>query len=312
MHANKSAISYKNLCAFVSVANARTFAQAAENLCLSQPAFSTSIKNMEAQLGGALFTRSTRKVALTPEGKAFLPQAMRLIEDWENALGDVRDLFSVQKGRLTVASMPSFAEGHLADILQAFHKTYPNIMLRVSDVVMEQAIAQVKTNRAELAFVFEPESLQGLFAKSLLTDTFCVVMSADHDLATRAEKGANSLRLEDTVAYEMVAMNVGSGIRQWVDSAFQALSQDTGDDIKASIVAEASQLGTLGQLVKAGLGIALVPGLCQGQMEAKGLLCIPLDCASLNKQVVVLKSAETELSSAAQSLWNMLEPLGLR
>ncbi|WP_395343707.1 LysR substrate-binding domain-containing protein [Ningiella sp. W23] len=300
-------ISYKNMCAFVGVASATTFAEAAALLCLSQPALSTSIKNMEVQLGGKLFSRSTRKVTLTPEGQAFLPVAKRLIDDWNNALTDVQDLFSVNKGRLTVASMPSFAEGRLANILQDYRKAHPNIMLRVLDVVMEQAIEAVRAGRADLGFVFEPETLQNLQFLPLLTDNFCVVMPKKHLLAK-----ASSLSLEEVYKQPMVAMNQGSSIRKWVDEAFitelRKLERQSTSDMKntPSIVAEASQLGTLGQLVKTGIGLAIVPQLCQQQMLAKSLVCVELRSKSLCKRVGVIAKEPNTLSRAAHALWSDL------
>jgi LysR family carnitine catabolism transcriptional activator len=285
-------VSYKNMCAFVSVAQAATFAEAAEKLCLSQPALSTSIKNMEIQLGGQLFTRSTRRVALTPEGATFLPIAKRLIEDWNSALNDVQDLFSIQKGRLTVASMPSFAEGNLAQILQVYHQRHPNIMLRVHDVVMERVIEAVQSGRADIGFVFEPESLQGLSFTPLLTDNFCVVMPQGHPLAARS-----SVSLKDIQGYSLVAMNIGSSIRQWMDIAF------IEEKVQPTIIAEASQLGTLGQLVKTGLGLAIVPQLSKQQMLNKSLHCVPLNNALLKKRVGMIALTTAGLSNAAQKLW---------
>ena len=287
-------VSYKNMCAFVSVAQASTFAEAAEKLCLSQPALSTSIKNMEIQLGGQLFTRSTRRVTLTPEGAIFFPIAKRLIEDWECALNDVQDLFSVQKGRLTVASMPSFAEGPLAPLLQDYHQRHPNIMLRVLDVVMERVIEAVQSGRADIGYVFEPETLQGLVFEPLLIDHFCAVMPSNHQLACRS-----TLSLEDLRSYSLVAMNTGSSIRLWVDNAFEQAG------FQATVVAEASQLGTLGQLVKTGLGLAIVPQLSRQQMLTKSLCCVPLDNALLKKCVGMIAASATGLSSAAQKLWNI-------
>lgn len=286
-------VSYKNMCAFVSVAQASTFAEAAEKLCVSQPALSTSIKNMEMQLGGQLFTRSTRRVSLTPEGATFLPIAKRLIEDWNSALSDVEDLFSVQKGRLTVASMPSFAEGHLAKILQSYHQRYPNILLRVHDVVMERVIEAVYSERADIGFVFEPETLQGLTFAPLLIDHFCAVMPSQHELATH-----KSIVLNDLRTYPLIAMNIGSSIRSWVDKAFAE------EGFQPTIIAEASQLGTIGQLVKTGLGLAIVPQLSNQQMLTKSLKCIPLNNALLKKRVGMIALASSGLSSAAQKLWD--------
>lgn len=75
----------KQLRAFLAVAQSLSFAQACERLHLSQPALSLAIKNLEQSLGGQLLVRTTRSVALTPEGETLLPIAVRLLADWDNA-----------------------------------------------------------------------------------------------------------------------------------------------------------------------------------------------------------------------------------
>jgi LysR family carnitine catabolism transcriptional activator len=124
-------VSYKNMRAFIEVAQSATFAEASKRLFLSQPALSTAIKNMETQLGGKLFTRTTRRIQLTPEGINFLPKAKRVLADYDAALEDVRNLFKVQQGSLTVSAMPSFAEGQLAQLLQGFVAQNANVNIRI-------------------------------------------------------------------------------------------------------------------------------------------------------------------------------------
>jgi len=80
------------------------------NLCQESCAQSSrrgpiSIGKLEEGVGGKLFARSTRSVALTPEGEAFYPVARRLLADWERALEDVRNLFALQRGQLDIAAM---------------------------------------------------------------------------------------------------------------------------------------------------------------------------------------------------------------
>lgn len=108
----------KQIRAFLAVAHSLSFALACERLHLSQSALSLTIKALEEGLGGRLFTRNTRNVALTPEGEALLPLARRLIADWDNAEDELRQRFTLQRGRVTVAAMPSFAGNLLPPILK--------------------------------------------------------------------------------------------------------------------------------------------------------------------------------------------------
>lgn len=293
-------ISYKNMQAFIEVAQSATFAEAAEKLFLSQPALSTSIKNMEAQLGGKLFIRSTRKVELSPEGRIFLPNAKRVLADFDGAIDDVKALFSAQTGSIVISAMPAFAEGQLAQIIKGFNNKHANISIRILDVVMEQAIENVRAGRAELGFVFKPQNTQGLRFTPMFTDEFCLAVPASHDLAKQ-----KNCTLKQMSKFPMIAMNRESSLRKWLDSALA--------DAKCSvnIVSEATQLGTIGQIVSEGLGIAIVPQLCRQQMQNKGLVCLPLSDLRLSKEVGVItlhnaKQNNLKLSTAGQRLYEYL------
>jgi len=283
-------VTIKNLQVFVELAKCQSFAEAAERRHISQPALSSAIKKMEQQLGGALFNRSTRSVKLTPEGASFLPVARRLLDDWENAIGDVKQLFKLEKGLLTIASMPSFAEGKLPNLLAYFAYTQANIGVRVLDVVMELVIDSVLSERAELGFVFEPEDNELLNFYPMFNDEFVLIMPPNHPLTSRSE-----ISIEDVIEYPFVSMNRGSTTRKWVDEELMKNKQ------KISIAVEASQFSTIGNLVYSGLGIAIVPAMVQTQMQAKGCVSEKVTGLNIVKQVGLITPKSRSLSTAAQA-----------
>lgn len=284
-------ISYKNMLAFIYAAESATFADAAEKLHITQPALSSAIKKMEQQIGGPLFNRTTRRVELTPEGKIFLPNAKRLVADWDEAIQDMQNLFAMRQGTLRIAAMPSFAESRLPIMLKAFHKHWSNIRIRVLDVVMEDVIEAVLTGRAELGFTFEPDNMDGLEFNPIGQDQFIGVVPQSHELA-----GNKTVNWRTLLSYPFVAMNRESAVRRWTED----ISTGIGP---LKIIAETSQLGSLGQLIAQGLGISVVPALCQQQMERKGLICIPIDDKQLVKSVGIVKRQRGALSIAAHALW---------
>ncbi len=281
-------VSYKNMKAFLQVAQSNTFAEAAEQLCISQPALSTAIKNMEAQLEGKLFVRTTRKIELTPEGRIFLPKVKRVLEDYDGVIDDVKTLFTAQQGSLVISSMPSFAEGHLAELIAKFTLFHPNINIRILDVVMERVIENVVAERADIGFVFEPPQRQGISFNALFNDQFCLVMPKNHILANN-----NNIHLNDLCNIPFISMNRGSSIRQWIDQALLS------NKIELKTALEASQLGTIGQIVSRGLGVSIVPQLCVEQMESRKLICRPIVDLKINKQVGTIVKSPSNLSVAA-------------
>ncbi len=288
-------VSYKQLSAFVSVAQSATFAEAAEKVYLSQPALSSAIKKLEGQLGGQLFSRSTRKVTLSHEGREFLPVAIRLLNDWNDAVEDIQNLFAMRRGRMTLAAMPSFASSMLPKAIKRFLNHYPRVNITVMDVVMESVIQQVRDGRAEIGFTFENETLDGLDFQPLLENRFVAVMPAQHPLA-HLEK----VSWQQLSNCEFVAMNRGSSIREWIEQHLKVQSIDL------KVVCEANQLSTLGEFVKQGLGVSVVPGICQTQFQANGLCCIELEDGRLTKQIGMIRASRHSLSVPAQAFWRQL------
>lgn len=285
------AVSYRNMQAFICVAESATFAEAAEKLHLTQPALSSSIKKMEEQLGGKLFSRSTRRVSLTPEGQILLPKAKRLMNEWDEACHDMQNLFAMKQGKLTVSAMPSFAESRLPGLLNTYHSQFPNIRIRVLDVVMESTIENVLNGNAELGFTFEPEIKDGLCYTPLFQDDFVAVVYPGHPLAE-----IPSIPWTSLLVHPFIAMNRGSAVRRWTEAAADGRGQ-------LKIIAETGQLGSVGQFISQKMGISVMPSLCKRQMTMKGLICKPIQNNPLSKSVGIIRSQRGGLSVAAEEFW---------
>ena len=282
-------ITRKQLQAFIEVVKQQNFALAAKQMYLSQPALSISIKKLEQEIGGALLSRSTRHIELTAEGKVFLPVARRLIRDWDEAFWDMHELFSMQKGKLTVSAMPSFASSKLPLYLADFHHQYTNIKVTVLDQVMELVYESVQEGRAELGFTFEREKMAQVDFIPLFDDKFMAILPVEHPLA-----GELGLSWAQICECSFIAMNSGSSLRQWCDE--QAAAQG----LSLSHVVEASQLATVGHMVASGLGISVVPALCQTQMQLPGVIQLPVLDGNLVKRVGVIKRKGALLSTAVE------------
>src|SRR6185295_1838768 len=95
--------SVRQLRAFLSLAELRSFTRAAARSHLSQPAFSALIRALEDAMGARLFERTTRSVELTVEGRLFLDSAQRLVRDFDQSVLDLRDHAARRRGRVAMA-----------------------------------------------------------------------------------------------------------------------------------------------------------------------------------------------------------------
>ncbi|MCV4265916.1 LysR family transcriptional regulator [Pseudomonas capsici] len=285
----------KQLRAFLAVAQCLSFAQAGERLHLSQPALSLTIKSLEDDLGGQLLTRTTRTVSLTPEGETLLPLARQLLADWDNTEELLRQRFTLQMGKVSVAAMPSFAGNRLPGALKVFRGRYPRVNVAVHDVINEQVVEMVRHRRVELGIGFEPESGNSLVFTPFYMDRFVAVVAADSPLARRRQLTWQELLRED-----FIALQRPSAVRLLLE---EAIATQHG---KLSVAFESHQLSTIGRMVANGLGVSAVPALCMEQMQELGARCIALVEPRIERRIGLMTLADHKLSAAAQALREVL------
>lgn len=285
----------KQIRAFLAVAQTLSFVQACERLHLSQPALSLAIKSLEEKLGGPLFSRTTRSVRLTPEGEALLPLARRLIADWDNAQSELQQRFRLDRGRVTVAAIPSFAGNVLPSILKAFRTNHPGISVKIQDVINEQVTDMVQVGEVELGLAFAPHAVSGLHFTPLYTDRFMAVVPGDSPLA----KGRH-VRWEQLLEEPFIALQRPSAVRYMLEDALMALNRTLPVEL------ESHQLTTVARMVASGLGVSVVPSFCMTQMEALGGRCLPLHDPAVERPIGVLQQPGHELSVAARALFETL------
>ncbi|SNY74081.1 LysR family transcriptional regulator [Enterobacter sp. CC120223-11] len=288
-------MSIKQLRAFLAVAHTLNFALASEKLNMSQPALSLAIHSLEDALGGMLFTRTTRRVALTAEGDAFFPMARRLLADWDNTEEAMRQRFTLQTGKVSVAAMPSFAANALPPVLKTFRDRYRGVNVTVHDVINEQVIEMVSEGRVEMGVAFEPAASSSLQFTPLGVDRFVAVVPQHSPLAQKPHVTWRELLMSDFITLQR-------------PSAVRILLEETliqhGHALKVAF--ESHQLVTVGRMVANGLGVSAVPALCEAQMGELGAVCVPLGNPVIERQIGVIRTAHGQLSTAAAALLNTI------
>lgn len=141
---------------FYVVAKHKHMTKASNELHISQPAISQSIKKLEDQLGGTLFLRSNKGMELTEEGKMFydyVKGALELINNAENEFTSFKDL---NKGEIKIGCSTTLTKLVLIDVLKDFHNDYPNININITNDLTTNLINELKLGK--LDFVIFNES----------------------------------------------------------------------------------------------------------------------------------------------------------
>ncbi|MBE0546359.1 MAG: LysR family transcriptional regulator [Rubrivivax sp.] len=276
--------------AFLHLAEFRSFTRAAAASHLSQPAFSALIRTLETEVGVRLFDRSTRHVDLTVEGREFHGGAQRVIAEMEATLANVRQRVDLKRGRVAVALLPSLAAGWLPDVLAAFHTEFPDIELAVYDVLSENCIDHVRSGRADIAIAATRVDTPELRADPFQTDDFFLVARRGHPLLDRPNP-----KPRDLLPFDFIHLSRNSSVRQYLDAATLPLQMRT--------VMEVDQLATVMGMVKAGLGISVVPALTLFHFQHPDIETRPLRWPGLRRSIFLIRRRDKGLSVAAQALY---------
>ena len=185
------------LIAFARAGSMGSYTAAARSLALSPSAISKSVQRLEQRLGVSLFTRTTRSLTLTPEGRALHERALRLLRDAEEIEQVAMMARSEPSGSLRIAAPLPIGVHVIAPGLPTFHRRYPKVLvdLRLNDHfvdIIEQGI-DVAVRIGELAD-------SRLLSRRLAPHRLCAFASPDY-LATRGKPThPDELEGHDTVS----------------------------------------------------------------------------------------------------------------
>lgn len=173
---------------FVAVAEELHFSRAAARLHLAQSALSAQVRSLEQEVGAELFTRTSRRVALTPVGEALLVDARRLLADADAALGHARLLARSKQRRLIVGCLGPATAELLAPGIVEFAARHPDVSVDVLAFDFAELLPCLRDGRADVAFAYGPHSrdeLTGLAVVPLAEEPRIVALAESHPLARR-------------------------------------------------------------------------------------------------------------------------------
>lgn len=288
-------IDFLGLEAFLSIADHGSFHRAAANLNLSQTALSHRMKKLEDDLGIKLLTRTTRHVALTPAGVELLPKARRLMSDISDSFDELRQQGKARQDRLSIGCLPTIAVHYLPPILRELRKSFPDLNIRIFDNSKTEIAELVHRGEAEFGITIVAADRWDLEITPLMKEAFVVICPKGHVLAGKATVSWSAL--EDQ---PLVRVSAQTGNRQLIDAALGARREDMTWRYEVQHVVSAVGL------VRAGLGLAVVPQLAISPADSAGVVTIPLRHPTVSRTLGVVARRGVPLSPAADALLSLL------
>lgn len=270
---------------FLTVAEELHFGRAAIRLHLAQPPLTRHISALETALGFKLFDRTSRTVALTAQGRSFLPYARGVLEQVALAQVMADKLAAGTAGQLALGYASSIALSDLfSQAIQAFAQRFPDVQLTLVECASGNLGAQVADGRSDIGLSRLLPQRTDVQALSLGEERLVAAVSTDSPLANLAQ-----ISLAQLSAYPLILFpaDYGSGLNQSIEALYRLHDRPlrrgpTGRQI-TSIIA----------LVAAGQGVALVPECAQSLMN-KGVTYRPMMELEACAQLLVLTRAETK------------------
>lgn len=235
---------------FVTVAEEENVTRAAARLHVSQPPLTRQIRDLESELGVALFQRTGKSLRLTEPGRFFLGEARSALQRVEEAVQALRNFASGGQGEVHVGYAPSPSVGILPLILREFRRRTPRVRIVLHDHASPEMLAGLRNGSLHAAFMMEPPArlVRDLVFEKLRAFPLVVAIAPDHPFARR-----RSVTLKEVLAEPIVAYS-----RKEFPDYHGLLNRATGGATKRLRLVEECDSGTsLIAAIESGRGIAI-------------------------------------------------------
>lgn len=275
----------------VAVAEEQSFTRAAQRCSTVQSALSHQVARLEAELGVALFERSSRHVRLTHAGQAFLRQAYVALEAARRIPDEVASAVGQVRGQLSLGVISAPGSIDVVALVADFHRQHPQVEIRLSQSGSEELLHRLREGRLDAALVglWPGDSVSDLNHFGLGEERLVAVLPLGHPMA-----GDTRLTLEKLASLPLVDYPQGSSARRQTDKAFAAAG------ITPRINFEVNHLELIARFVAQGLAASLVPESVASGLQ--GVAQVPVHDAPRRMLYAVWATSPTPATAAFTNL----------
>ncbi len=287
---------FKQLRAFLTVADTGNVTRAAELLNLVQPAVSRQLRLLEEDIGTALFERERHGMVLTAAGKALLVYARRAMLELDRARAEIGGAAEGISGLVTVGLLPSTCDLLSGPLVSAVAKTYPGIRMRIAMGYAGTLQQWLETGEIDLALLYGVERSPNIVARPLLDEDLWVVGAPSAKLNPRKPVSLASL-----AGQPMVLPSGPHGIRTLVDHACAV------SNVKLTVTAETNAMSIQKCLVIGGHGLTVLPPIAfADELARERVTAAPLRNPKITRTIVLALPANRAVGPHVQRTVDLL------
>lgn len=288
---------YKQLRAFLTIAETGNMTRASEMLHLVQPAISRQLRLLEEDIGVKLFQRERYGMALTEAGKSLLGYARRAMLELDRARAELSGSSAEVAGIVTVGLLPSTCDLLASALVSAVAREHPRIVIRI---VMDYAgtLEQlIESGEIDAALLYGFEHEPRVQARALVTEPLWLIGSAAAGLNRR-----QPVKLESLADMALILPNGPGGMRTFIDHIC-AVSHLT-----LQVSAETNAMSVMKSLVLGGHGFTFGTPISFGQELASGQLTgAPLGEQGFTRTIGLALAANRAVPQAVRHVVELLE-----
>jgi len=247
----------RQLRSFLQIVAAGNFSRAAVDLHLSQPALTHQMQSLEAELGTPLLERGTRQVHLTPQGKAFLAYAQRIVALADESRHALQAMVE-GAGRLSLGIGTTNIVCRLPDWLQKFRTKLPKVEISVRTGSSVEVMEAVLNDKVDLGLVTSPVPDRRLVAYPLFKDEILLLGSRKQTLPGNT--------WTDLHTAPFLLFPQGTGFRLYIDDLFRRIG------IEPNVILELDNIEGIKKLVEMGMGFSFLPRIAVEAELTQGVL----------------------------------------
>jgi DNA-binding transcriptional LysR family regulator len=285
---------------FVAVAEELHFGRAAIRMHMTQPPLSRQVQLLERGLGIQLLERNNRSVKLTAAGQGFLRDARHILAFSDQAADGARRLARGEAGSLTLGFTAVSAYQMIPQLLARAAQDLPGLQFTLKEMVSSAQFEALAAHRIDVGFVRQVNDHATLDAQLISREPLLVAVPDNHPLARQP---AIAVRDLDQQAFVMYAADEGRYFYDCIAGLFAM----TG--ITPRYVYHLGQTHTVVSMVKAGLGVAIVPASAM-QLHSDKLVFRPLKDAELHAELYMVSRQDNDNPAlpAFKGLVDVLRP----
>ena len=294
---------------FTALAETLHYTRTAESLHITQPSLSYEISELERSLGVPLFTLIRRRVHLTKYGKAFLPFAVKALQDLKNGQEYLQELSGKEARTIRLGYFHSIAADVIPEYVSGFHRMIGNeqVTFRFSEFRSAELLSMLYAGDLDLAITTDPGDRNRTESTRLFSQQLYLAVPSNHPVAADMDRsGASSVEFTAFARQPQIMLNKASSPRPIVDRLYEEEKAVVGSpDIRF----EVEDCNTAISYVLTDCGVAILPEI--PALSNRRIRSFPI-CSHgvpVTRDVFLCRKADRELSPIAGQFWRYVAGL---